>query len=236
MKKKITAIIICVLLLGALSLSAFATNDDAWNSSFGKDYDLFDKSVGSEIYEVDEDGEIVDIYDSPYTADDILENKWLFVIFALSVLSEVLFVPALIVMIVFIVLNNKAKKQIKKYESIMFRGTNTQAFGGNYQNGYDPTQGCNPTQGYNNQAQSYNPAQGVNNPQPNVNTAPQGFTTAPAQEASAPETSAPARKFVDASVLDEAVEDVTKSDATQTPEDVKPQNVPDTAEGGNENA
>lgn len=143
MKKKITAIIICVLLLGALSLSAFAANDDAWDSSFGKDYDLFDKSVGSEIYEVDEDGEIVDIYDSPYTAEDILENEWLLVVFVLAVLCEVLFVPALIVMIVFIVLNNKAKKQIKKYESIMFRGTNTQAFGGNYQNGYDPSKDYN---------------------------------------------------------------------------------------------
>lgn len=185
MKKKITAVILSLLILCMLSVSAYAadgdlefkdlpmTNEDVYDESFGfgDDYDLF-----KDDYDYDYD-DYYDYYDADeFLSDELIEemlsdSKFAMMATLLGMFS-LMFLPGVVVLVVFIILNSKTKKKIKEYERLIYGG------GINMQMGYNPQQnGFNPQQqGFNPQQGGFNPAQpGFNQGKPGFNPANQGF-------------------------------------------------------------
>lgn len=186
MKKKITAVILSLLILCMLSVSAYAadgdlefkdlpmTNEDVYDESFGfgDDYDLF-----KDDYDYDDYDGYYDYYDADeFLSDELIEemlsdSKFAMMATLLGMFS-LMFLPCVVVLVVFIILNSKTKKKIKEYERLIYGG------GINMQMGYNPQQGgFNPQQqGFNPQQGGFNPAQpGFNQGQPGFNPANQGF-------------------------------------------------------------
>lgn len=134
MKKRLLTILICIALSSLLCVSAFATGDigiiggaDGETSIILNDEDII---YGDEFYD---DGIYDDYYydDELYTDDfasDLSELEYIFqqlgeentgiLIAAVVVMliCSLLFLPALVLLIVFAVLNGKLKKKIKEYE------------------------------------------------------------------------------------------------------------------------
>lgn len=138
MKKRLLAILICIALSSILCVSAFATEDIGVISGADGDTEIIlndeDILYGDEFYD---EGFYDDYYDEYYYDDelysdelgsDLGELEYLFEQFGeenvgiliaavvVMLICSLLFLPALIVLIVFAVLNSKLKKKIREYE------------------------------------------------------------------------------------------------------------------------
>lgn len=134
MKKRLLAILICIALSSILCVSAFATGDIGVIGGADGDTEIIlndeDILYGDEFYD---DGFYDDYYydDELYSDElgsDLGELEYLFEQFGeenvgvliaavvVMLICSLLFLPALIVLIVFAVLNSKLKKKIREYE------------------------------------------------------------------------------------------------------------------------
>lgn len=189
--KKFLCLLSVLLILFAIAAPVFAESSDLPSEipfSHSDEADGYDFNRGGD----GDDG----AYFEPYFSDsddiyDTFDSPTVVVAIAVAAVCMLLFLPLLAVMIVFIVLNSKAKKKIAEYErrinANMYGGFNSAqgnfygAPGGGFNNGYNHTQsGFN--NGYNTNAApgggfSTSP-QGQNNAYGGFSTSPQGQNNA----------------------------------------------------------
>ena len=181
MRKKILAFLLCIMLCGALGITALATGDIGIIGGEDGETDIilsddylyddellydFDDSYYSEYYSFYDDEEFMEEVNNSLILSALLEDeetmqilysmgidkvKSFITCIVVGMIFGLLFVPVLIVMIIFAVLNSKAKKKIKEYEMRMNPAFST---------GFVP---------FNNANLNYQPQPA---PQPQVNQAP----------------------------------------------------------------
>ena len=179
--KKFLCLLSVLLILFAIAAPVFAESSDLPSEI------PFSHSDEADGYDFNRGGDGDGAYFEPYFSDsddiyDTFDSPTVVVAIAVAAVCMLLFLPLLAVMIVFIVLNSKAKKKIAEYErrinANMYGGFNSAqgnfygAPGGGFNGNFNTAQG-----GFNN---GYNHTQSGFNNGYNTNTAPGGgFSTSP---------------------------------------------------------
>ena len=179
--KKFLCLLSVLLILFAIAAPVFAESSDLPSEI------PFSHSDEADGYDFNRGGDGDGAYFEPYFSDsddiyDTFDSPTVVVAVAVAAVCMLLFLPLLAVMIVFIVLNSKAKKKIAEYErrinANIYGGFNSAqgnfygAPGGGFNGNFNTAQG-----GFNN---GYNHTQSGFNNGYNTNTAPGGgFSTSP---------------------------------------------------------
>lgn len=120
--KKITAILLSLILAFCFSTVAFATGEDLADANMGEEYsaDIYSDETEDMLAEIYGEDFVSQIENGEISPSEIFEmfglEKSTVFMTMLVMIASLLFVPVLIVLIVFISKNSKLKAKIKNYE------------------------------------------------------------------------------------------------------------------------